>query len=449
MTKTHMDKNSKPINNQEFNHYQKEIVHQWSRTLTVMGFTLVPLFFILDYFTLPEELLPRFALYRLIATVIVFAQYIILRATKPGRHSFIHGYIFTLIVGGVIVLMTADLGGFDARYYAGLNLVIIAVTLLLPLRAIYSAINGFMLITLYVLWNLMIGKTYQMSNLIGNLFFMISTMIIAVSINHVRFMLIMQEFNSRSDLQDARDSLWTEMELAKRIQTSLLPDQNGISNYEISGIMIPAAEIGGDYYDIIETRSGEQWIAIGDVSGHGLESGLVMMMAQISFFSMVNITPGRRPSTLVEYLNYVLMKNLNRLGSNRYMTIMAMRLEGSVITAAGNHQDIIIHRSESDTIETFPVKGSWVGLVDDIRDHLEDTSIPIGKGDSILLFTDGVTEAGGVSGEMFGQERLKQLFHAYASLPASDIVKKIANDVMQYNREQYDDITLVVLRKLS
>ncbi len=440
---------SSSSSSKEFLVYQKEIVHQWLRTLTVLGFTLVPLFFILDYFTLPGALLPRFALYRAVATGIVILQYIILRFTKPHALSYIHGFIFTLVVGGVIVLMTADLGGFDARYYAGLNLVIIAVTLLLPIQAVFSAINGFMLISFYMLWNVFMGGPYETTNMISNLFFMTSTVIIAVSINHVRFRLIKQEFTLRSDLQSAQNALWTEMELAKRIQTSLLPDTERIGNYEVAGTMLPATEVGGDYYDIIETRAGERWVAIGDVSGHGLDSGLVMMMTQICFFSMVNITPGSAPSTLIDYLNYVLMNNLKRLGSNSYMTLMAMRLEESGITVAGSHQDIIIHRAATNIIETFPVKGSWIGLADNIRDHLKDITIPVETGDLLLLFTDGVTEAGGIDGEMFGQDRLGDRLRTYASLPAAEIVKNIALDVIRHNPVQYDDITLVVLRKLS
>lgn len=446
--KRHVIKSDPSSRSREFLAYQKEIIHKWLRTLTVLGFTLVPLFFVLDYFTLPGELLPRFALYRAVATGIVIIQYIILRVTKPNALSYIHGYIFTLIVGGVIVLMTADLGGFDARYYAGLNLVIIAVTLLLPIQAVFSAINGFMLIAFYVLWNVFLGGPYQTTNLTSNLFFMISTVIIAVSINHVRFRLIMQEFISRLDLMDAQNALWTEMELAKRIQTSLLPDTHSIGNYEIAGIMLPAADVGGDYYDIIETKAGERWVTIGDVSGHGLESGLVMMMTQICFYSMVNTTPGRKPSSIIENLNYVLMSNLKRLESNRYMTLMALRIDDHGITAAGSHQDIMIYRAATGGVERIPVKGSWIGLVENIGGHLNDIAIPVAPGDLILLFTDGVTEAGGVDGEMFGDERLRERLCAYASLPAAEIVKNISQDVMQYHREQYDDITLVVLRKL-
>lgn len=434
---------------QAFVEYQKKIVHRWSQTLAALGFTLVPLFLILDYFALPEELISRFAIYRGISTLIVIIQYIVLQKTKPSTLSYIHGFLFSFVVGGAIVLMTADLGGFDARYYAGLNLVIIAATLLLPVRIVLSVVNAFVPVALYLIWNIIIGKPYLLSNLIGNLFFMISTVIICVSINRVRFGLIEKEFYSRSQLQEARDSLWTEIELAKRIQTSLLPEKTRIGDYEISGIMIPAEEVGGDYYDIIETRAGEHWIAIGDVSGRGLESGLIMMMAQICFFAMVNITPKHRPSTIIEYLNYILRNNLRRLGSQRYMTIMVMRLDESKITVAGSHQDIIIHRANNGTIEKIPLKGSWVGLKDDIGNYLKDQSISIEIGDLILLFTDGVTEAGGKYGEMFGQERLEKLLYKYAKLPSSVIVQKIAKEVLLFNEEQYDDITLLILRKLE
>ncbi|OHD71961.1 MAG: hypothetical protein A2W19_02120 [Spirochaetes bacterium RBG_16_49_21] len=436
------------IDTQEFRHYKIKIIHQWAQTMALLGLTLVPLFFILDYFTIQVELLPRFALYRAIGSGIAGIQYIILRSTKPGRLSYFHGYLFTFIIGGVIILMTADLGGFSSRYYAGLNLVIIAVTLLLPLGTINSAANGFMIVVLYVLWNLIAGKPYELADLINNLFFMTATVVIAVSINHVRNGLIKKEYYSRWQLLDARDALWTEMELAKKIQTSLLPAQHNIANYEIACIMLPAEEVGGDYYDIIETRAGERWIAIGDVSGHGLESGLVMMMMQISFFSLVNIHRGYSPSTVLEYLNYVIRKDLHRLGSNRYMTITAIRLDGSIITFAGNHQDILIHRARTDIVEKIPVEGSWIGLSDNIQEFLKDTSIAIEKGDLILLFTDGVTEAGGKNGEMFGQERLERFLQKYANLPTEAIVKNIAKDVVMFHEEQTDDITLMALRRL-
>ena len=81
------------------------------------------------------------------------------------------------------------------------------------------------------------------------------------------------------------------MEVAKRIQTSLLPQNRRVGGYDVAARMQPAAEVGGDYYDIIQAGEDRNWIAIGDVSGHGVESGLVMMMTQTSILSLVQREP--------------------------------------------------------------------------------------------------------------------------------------------------------------
>ncbi|TFH00942.1 MAG: hypothetical protein E4H13_06185, partial [Calditrichales bacterium] len=90
----------------EFNRYLNSIIHQWLKTLTTFAFTLVPIFFILDYFTMPEELLTRFGIYRLIPTVFAIIQFFIIKYTKPSNLSYIHGYFITIVVGGTIALMT-------------------------------------------------------------------------------------------------------------------------------------------------------------------------------------------------------------------------------------------------------------------------------------------------------------------------------------------------------
>ena len=83
--------------------------------------------------------------------------------------------------------MTVDLGGFNSSYYAGLNLVIIGVNLLLPWKAIHSAANSFIIIFMYLFLNIMSGQSYDFSILTSNLFFLCSTAVIAVSINHVKY----------------------------------------------------------------------------------------------------------------------------------------------------------------------------------------------------------------------------------------------------------------------
>jgi len=433
----------------QFDDYLTGIIHQWLLTLTALAFTLVPIFFILDYFTQPPHLIVRFGVYRLVSTIIALTQYFIIRNSNPSVISYYHGYFVSINVGGAIALMTADLGGFDSSYYAGLNLVIIGVNLLLPWKAIHSATNSFIIIFMYVFLNIVSGSSYKSSNLINNLFFMCSTAIIAVSINHVKYKLVKKEFDLLVELKKARDALWSEMELAKRIQTALLPHKEKIKGYEIASAMIPAIEVGGDYYDIVETSNGNKWIAMGDVSGHGVDSGLIMMMAQTSIVSVVNNSKDCSPSTVLQSVNSVLRDNITRLGSDHYMTMMAIRFNDKEMTFAGKHQDIIIYRSAFNKTEVIPTKGTWLGIADDISKYLIDNSVKIDENDVILLFTDGITEATNENGEMYGQERLEQALNHYADLPIGKLLEKIVNEVKEFQEEQLDDMTLVVIKKAS
>lgn len=431
-----------------FEQFIYQIVHDWSKTLTSLAFILVPLFFILDYFTMPHELLPRFAVYRIIGTVIPLLQYFIIKRTKPGKTSYIHGYLVSFFVGGVIAVMTVDLGGFNSSYYAGINLVIIGVNLLLPWEAIHSTINGIMLLAIYVFLNLFTFQDYSIPNLINNLFFMSGTVIIAVSINYVKYKLIKQEFRLRTELRKARDALWGEMELAKKIQTSLLPENQRLGVYQIAALMTPADEVGGDYYDFFETGSGEKWFMIGDVSGHGVDSGLIMMMTQTSVISILNSMPGLKPSRLLAMINEIIRKNIIRLKVERYMTIIAGYLREDSITVAGKHMDIVILRSNDASIEVVPTEGTWLGLTDNIEEFLVDCNISVNRGDMILLYTDGATEARNIDGELYGDERLIESFRKHRMLPVKDIIQNMLKEIILFQEKHDDDITLLVIKKI-
>ena len=435
------------ISARDFDQFLNRIIHDWLKTLTFLVITLVPLFFVLDFFIVPRDLLKQVGVYRLIATLIVVIQYFIIRSTKPSSQSYLHGYIVSIVVGGVIVLMTRHLGGFYSSYYAGLNLVIIGVNLLLPWKAKHSALNSGLIISLYIVANSFELREYQNIQLINNLFFLCATAVIAVSINYVKHQLIRKEFNLMYELKIARDSIWSEMELAKRIQTAILPDRQQIEGYEVAATMIPAQEVGGDYYDIIETSKGDKWIAIGDVSGHGVDSGLIMMMAQTSILSKVNSNGECGPAELLNSINDTVRENISRLGSDHYMTMMAMRLNRNEMTIAGKHQDLIIYRAATNKIETLTIPGTWLGITDEIKDSMKEINVKLNTGDTILLFTDGITEATDANGEMFSQTRLELALNKYADLPVRKIRDKIVEEVIAYQENQSDDITLVVIKK--
>ena len=433
----------------EFDYYLNGILYEWLKTMTTIAFTLVPLFFILDYFTMPKELLTRFGTYRLASTVLLIAQYIIIRQFKSGKYSFLHAFIASLNVGGMIALMTVDLGGFDSPYYAGLNVVIIGGNLLMPWRGIYTAVNSSIIIGLYIVLNVLSGQPYSPSILTNNLFFLTSMAIMATAINHLRYRLIEKEFFLMTELQRARDSLWSEMELAKRIQMALLPENRHLDGYDFAAVMLPAKEVGGDYYDLIEAPQGRKWLTIGDVSGHGVDAGLVMMMAETSITSVVRSMGDTTPSAVIEAVNTVIRQNIARLGSDHYMTLMVMSIGKNQISLAGKHQDVIIYRAASNKTEVISNEGTWLGIADDIGPYLGDTAVNIHKGDMVLLFTDGITEATNERGEMYGQSRLEQALNQYADLPIRKLLDKIVKEVSQFQADQLDDMTLVVLKKLD
>ncbi len=432
----------------DFELYLNSIIHEWLKTLTTLAYILIPMFFFLDYFLMPVDLLPKFGIYRLISTIIVVIQFFIIRNTKPSTFSYFHGYFIAINVGGIIALMTVDLGGFNSSYYAGLNLVIIGVILLIPWKVVHSTINSIMIISMYLIFNFIVTNDYDPSILINNLFFLIATAIMAVSINYVKHKLVKKEFILMVELRKARDAIWSEMELAKRIQTALLPDEEKISGYEVVAKMVPAKEVGGDYYDIIETTRGDKWITIGDVSGHGVDSGLIMMMAQTSILSTVNNSVNPNPSDVLCSINTVIRENISRLGSDHYMTIMAIKFTETDMTIAGKHQDIIIYRAASNKTEIVTTKGTWLGIAEKIGHFQKDQKVRINDGDIIMLFTDGITEATNKKGEMFGQMRLEQLLDQYADLPINKILEKIINEVNRYQDEQLDDMTILIIKKL-
>lgn len=444
--------------------YRDGLVHDWMKILAVLGVVLVPLFLLLDYVTMPSALLSRFAVYRGVATLSSVIQLGLLRVTQPSRFSFVHGYVFSFIVCGMITLMTVDLGGFSSGYYVGLMLVIFPVNVLLPWRSVHAAVNGIMAVGSYVLANVLFGGDFTAAMMVNNLYFLLSSVVLVVAMSETRYRLIQREFGvraeledtnavlekSRADLKQARDRLWSEMEVAQRIQTALLPRNRTLGPWEIEATMRPAEEVGGDYYDFLETRHGERWLAIGDVSGHGVESGLVMMMTQTAVSTLVNDRPGRTPSDVFVHTNQVIRENVSRLGGHRYMTLNIIRLEAGRLVVAGKHQDLLVWRAATGTVEIITNQGPWIGVVDDVKHAVEDQAIEVGVGDWVLLYSDGLTEATDASGTLFGEERLREAFGAVAGkLPLQQAVTAVIERVRAYQRRQDDDLTLVVLRRAS
>jgi sigma-B regulation protein RsbU (phosphoserine phosphatase) len=127
----------------------------------------------------------------------------------------------------------------------------------------------------------------------------------------------------------------------------------------------------------------------------------------------------------------------------------AIRFNDTQMKIAGKHQDVIIYRAASNKTETISTRGTWLGITDDIKDYLVDTSTRLDTGDIVLLFTDGITEATNLKNEMYGQKRLEQSLNQYADLPVGILIKKIIKDVISFQEQQLDDITILAIKKIS
>jgi phosphoserine phosphatase RsbU/P len=162
----------------------------------------------------------------------------------------------------------------------------------------------------------------------------------------------------------------------------------------------------------------------------------------------VNRAAGQKPSEVLTAANAVLKTNISRLGADRYVTCMAMRLDGDSVTCAGKHQDVLVYRARTGTIEQISTEGVWLGVVDDVTGQFTDLTVPVEEGDVLLLYTDGATEAMNDKRQLFGEERLKQSLARSARLEVEEIVQAIQRDVWAFMYRQKDDLTLIAVKRL-
>lgn len=247
-----------------------------------------------------------------------------------------------------------------------------------------------------------------------------------------------------------KSRLENEMALAKKIQTTILPRTFSLPGYSIAAFMEPATEVGGDYYDILEAPDGKYWLNIGDVTGHGVTAGLIMLMLQTSAYSLIRSVNGLSPSELAIHTNYILYNNIkNRLLLDQFVTFFFVNFdrEGN-FEFAGAHEPIIVYRKESDEIEVIkPGRGIWIGLLENIEESIENSRFKIDSGDIVLLYTDGVIELMDDHSIQYDMDRLKSFLAAHADLEPEQISKALIAELNDYMYEQNDDITYLILKK--
>src|SRR4051812_20125479 len=237
-----------------------------------------------------------------------------------------------------------------------------------------------------------------------------------------------------------------DLEIARQIQMSILPHRVDVEGIEVSAGMIPAERVGGDYYDILPVATG-CWIGIGDVAGHGLGAGLIMVMVQSMVLTLVRANADASPCDLVCLLNKLLYENIKgRLHQDDHVTLCLMRYRADgTVTFAGAHEEILLWRINGE-YERIPTRGTWLGAVRDIERVTENQSVLLQPDDLMLLYTDGLIEARNERGNPFGFERIVSLVKRPQRDPADVIRRKILARLELWTAKQEDDVTVIVVR---
>ncbi len=249
------------------------------------------------------------------------------------------------------------------------------------------------------------------------------------------------------EVNHAKNALWGEMQLAKKIQTVLLPKNPIIPGYEITGYMQTADSVGGDYYDVIRTKN-KYWLAIGDVSGHGVSAGLVMMMAQTALNHALTALEDKTPDQIIASVNQVLYDNIQKLGESKYMTFMLLAIgSDGTIHYSGLHQDVLVFRKAKKAVDTVETQGMWLGVVPEIDQLNSVNHLHLSEGDVMLLTTDGIIEAKDDAGQMYGTDRLRTELENHGQLSTEALRDRILKSTAGY--EHNDDVTLIIVKRDS
>ncbi|MCK9182834.1 MAG: SpoIIE family protein phosphatase [Fibrobacteraceae bacterium] len=238
-----------------------------------------------------------------------------------------------------------------------------------------------------------------------------------------------------------------ELQLGYRIQAGLLPskipDFEGIS---LAGSMMPAKEIGGDYFDFLKLPNESLGIIIGDVSGKGVPAGMVMtslyafLHAECRYFVNTYRTLVQVNAELAQHISENMFASLLFFEWNPNKKSLHY-------TSCGHEYILHFHYAEN-RLDAIKSGGVALGMIDDNSKIIREKSLQVLPGDTIVLYTDGVTECTNMEGAMFGLERLKSFVEKHQALSSEEIRLALLDELNSFahGAPQADDITILVMK---
>jgi serine phosphatase RsbU (regulator of sigma subunit) len=235
-----------------------------------------------------------------------------------------------------------------------------------------------------------------------------------------------------------------ELEIAKKVQARLFPQlKPAVATLDYAGICIQARQVGGDYYDFLDMGRERLGLVIGDIAGKGIAAALLMANLQANLRSQCALA-WNRPRHFMQSVNRLFHENT---ADSSYATLFFAQYDGRTrhlryvncghLCALLLRSDGSLERLES-TCTVLGLFGEWDCAVGECR---------LRRGDTLALYTDGITESFDAAGEDFGEQRLLQALERHAATAPEALASAIVDEVRKFSpHEQHDDITLIVAR---
>lgn len=259
--------------------------------------------------------------------------------------------------------------------------------------------------------------------------------------------IVRQALDERNELTRIRQ----ELDVARRLQLSSLPTHFPAfpdrTEFDLHASMLPAREVGGDFYDFTLVDRDHLAVMIGDASGKGVSAAMFIAVGRSLMRSAAS--RGSRPSECLELANNTLcIDNETMMFATAFVAVIDLRT-GEMVYANAGHNPPYIKRADGTVATLDQSKGIALGVVEEMA--FVDRAERLAPGDTFLLFTDGVTEATHGTGELFSEPRLLASLDGAALLSPRGVIDRVVSDIEGFvaGAEQADDITMVCTRYLG
>lgn len=251
------------------------------------------------------------------------------------------------------------------------------------------------------------------------------------------------EARRKEELEKEKRQMERELDLARDIQMGLVPSRPMAAGpWEVHGLVIPARQVGGDYFDYFPLDENRFGLTVADVSGKGVPASLLMASVQASLRAFCD---GKR--SLAEAVAKLNSSVARASAAGKFVTLFYAEIDharGVLRYANAGHNYPIVRRRDG-SVQWLENSGLILGIMDGVE--YEEVEVPFTEGDTLLVYSDGIPEAENAKEDQFSDERLFELWRTAGALPAREMIPRLVKAVAEFRGDasQSDDITALVV----